>query len=276
MLIHLQILPIDLDSADSKHVESVYQKKAILMWNLCLQLFHKTKYGYTCGVNSWEKKPIPMHDNTAASKRATWNDMVNQFMRKNNYSKVKFVLLLKKMIWMHIFNQFMRKRNHSNVTAAPEIVGQRNDSNVIFVTTASSKSVQELKRIVASIHEKKKSFQCMICDYSCFQKGNMNWHGESVHEKKQLFKCNICAYTIQVHLKKVIWMHVLNQVMRERNHSNVKLVNTAVPKRVAGSCILNKFTGKRNYPNVIFVTTASSKSVHEEILRINSWEKEAI
>ena len=56
-------------------------------------------------------------------------------------------------------------------------------------------------------------------------------------------------------------MHVLNQVMRERNHSNVKFVNTAVLKSGNWMDMFHQFMKERNHSNVTFVTTA----VHDNI-----------
>ena len=42
------------------------------------------------------------------------------------------------------------------------------------------------------IHEKAKTFKCVICDYSCSLKANLKRHIESVHEERRSFKCDIC------------------------------------------------------------------------------------
>ena len=68
------------------------------------------------------------------------------------------------------------------------------------------------KKNIASVHERKKPFNCEICDYSCTQKNDMTQHVssvhdicnysyflkhdikkhlESVHEEKKSFKCDI-------------------------------------------------------------------------------------
>ena len=44
---------------------------------------------------------------------------------------------------------------------------------------------------VESVHEKKKPFECEICDYSCSKKSNMTRHVVSIHEKQELLKCEI-------------------------------------------------------------------------------------
>ena len=42
-------------------------------------------------------------------------------------------------------------------------------------------------RHIASVHEGKKTFKCEFCDFSSFQKGNVNQHVAVVHEKKKPF-----------------------------------------------------------------------------------------
>ena len=44
------------------------------------------------------------------------------------------------------------------------------------------------------IHEKAKTFKCVICDYSCSLKANLKRHIESVHEEKKPFQCTMCNY----------------------------------------------------------------------------------
>ena len=39
-----------------------------------------------------------------------------------------------------------------------------------------------MKKHVASVHERRKTFKCDICDYSFSLKGNMKSHVASVHE----------------------------------------------------------------------------------------------
>ena len=62
MCLHLQILPIDLDPADSKHVESVYEKKKPFRCEICV---------YSCFIKQ--------------------NMDRNQFMRNRNDSNATFV-----------------------------------------------------------------------------------------------------------------------------------------------------------------------------------------
>ena len=61
-----------------------------------------------------------------------------------------------------------------------------------------------LKRHIVSVHEKRKTFKCVICDYSCSFKANLKRHIESVHEERRPFKCDICdcRYSQKVYLKR--------------------------------------------------------------------------
>ena len=51
------------------------------------------------------------------------------------------------------------------------------------------------KRNIASVHERKKPFNCETYDYSFSQKNDMTQHVSSVHEKKEPFKCDISNYS---------------------------------------------------------------------------------
>ena len=62
---------------------------------------------------------------TGASKRVTWTNIVNQFMRKRNHKNVILTFVTtadpKSMTWEDISNQLMRRTNLSNLTlAAPK------------------------------------------------------------------------------------------------------------------------------------------------------------
>jgi uncharacterized Zn-finger protein len=72
-----------------------------------------------------------------------------------------------------------------------------------------------LKRHIESVHEKAKTFKCVICDYSCSLKANLKRHIESVHEERRTFKCDICdcRYSQKFDLKR----HV-QSVHEERKH----------------------------------------------------------
>ena len=54
------------------------------------------------------------------------------------------------------------------------------------------------------IHEKAKTFKCVICEYSCSLKANLKRHIESVHEERRSFKCDICdcRYSQKIDLKR--------------------------------------------------------------------------
>ena len=45
-----------------------------------------------------------------------------------------------------------------------------------------------------SVHEKKKPFQCQICDRNFSRKGQLSDHIKTVHEKKKPFKCDLCTF----------------------------------------------------------------------------------
>ena len=48
---------------------------------------------------------------------------------------------------------------------------------------------------VMSVHERKKPYKCLICDYSCFEKGTLKKHIHNVHEEKTQYKCPTCDFT---------------------------------------------------------------------------------
>ena len=54
-----------------------------------------------------------------------------------------------------------------------------------------------------TVHERKKSFKCSICDASFARKPHLKGHMESVHEGKKPFKCDICdaSFTSKRRLK---------------------------------------------------------------------------
>ena len=78
-----------------------------------------------------------------------------------------------------------------------------------------------LKRHVSSVHENKNSFGYEICEKTFPDKGRLNRHVSFVHEKKKPFRCYICEKTFgeKYHMEKT-----LNQFMKKRNRSSVKLV----------------------------------------------------
>ena len=78
---------------------------------------------------------------------------------------------------------------------------------------------------IGAIHEGKKPFRCDICDYRCSQKSSLTRHIAQVHERKRPFKCEICDYSCSR-------KHMLNLFMKERSHSNVTFVTTAVLERI--------------------------------------------
>ena len=75
---------------------------------------------------------------------------------------------------------------------------------------------------MASIHEKKKSFKCEICDYSCSPKGHMKEHVAAIHERKKQFKCDTCDYSFYYKGQ------MSAQVHEQKRPSNVTFVITGV------------------------------------------------
>ena len=55
-----------------------------------------------------------------------------------------------------------------------------------------SKTNQNLKRHITSVHEGKKPFKCKICSASFAQKNHLTGHIVTVHEGEKHFKCDIC------------------------------------------------------------------------------------
>ena len=53
------------------------------------------------------------------------------------------------------------------------------------------------------MHEKKKPFECSICNKKFTQKGHMNGHIASVHNEMKRYECNLCTlkYSNQSGLK---------------------------------------------------------------------------
>ena len=56
-------------------------------------------------------------------------------------------------------------------------------------------SSKYLKAHIASVHEKKKPYQCDICCAHFCSKGVLNTHITSVHEGKKPFKCSSCNFS---------------------------------------------------------------------------------
>ena len=51
---------------------------------------------------------------------------------------------------------------------------------------------------VDSVHEGKKPFKCVTCNYSCDLESSLQQHVSSVHEGKKPFKCDTCNYSSDV------------------------------------------------------------------------------
>ena len=71
-----------------------------------------------------------------------------------------------------------------------------------------------MNRHLVLVHEKKKPFKCDICNYSCFQKCEIEKHQELVHEKKKPLRCDICDYSFFSKSSMKIHVESLNEKKR--------------------------------------------------------------
>ena len=84
---------------------------------------------------------------------------------------------------------------------------ENKDTDVAFESIQKSKSKGKMNNHIDVIHEEKKPYQCLICDYCCTTKGNLKNHIDAVHEGKKPHKCSICDYrcstkgTLKAHIK---------------------------------------------------------------------------
>ena len=74
---------------------------------------------------------------------------------------------------------------------------------------------------ISKDHERKRSYECEICDYSSSTKGKLKLHVKAVHEKKKLFKCVICDKNFSQ--KSSLKTHI-KSVHEEKKPFNVKFV----------------------------------------------------
>ena len=59
------------------------------------------------------------------------------------------------------------------------------------------------------VHEGKKPFQCITCDYSTSQKEHLETHIESVHQENK-FNCQICGLNLSDEMsliKHIVFVH---------------------------------------------------------------------
>ena len=67
-------------------------------------------------------------------------------------------------------------------TKVQKVAMEKDKCNICIVTFAQSAN---LKKHIASVHEKKITHKCSICDTSFSRSSSLKSHTESVHEKKK-------------------------------------------------------------------------------------------
>ena len=72
---------------------------------------------------------------------------------------------------------------------------KKKSTNALFVLTYECPPNAYLKQNIKSVHEKKKSIKCPICDYCYSAIGSLKQHIKLVHEVKNQYKYTICDYS---------------------------------------------------------------------------------
>ena len=92
----------------------------------------------------------------------------------------------------------------ASVKKPVESVHERKKSHKCSICESSFSSNKDMTRHIASVHENKKDHKCTICDTSFTTKNYLKLHVASVHEKKKPHKCIICnsPFTQNSSLKK--------------------------------------------------------------------------
>ena len=132
--------------------------------------------------------------------------------------------------------------------------------------TASNK--YSLSRHITEVHEGKKPFKCDTCDYSCYRKSLLTRHIQSLHDNKNHFKGENYkyyketfepTYHLNVNFVAIIFqkivqrINIFNQFMKERNHSSVIFVTTALLEKATWMYTFQEFMKERSRLNVKFV-----------------------
>ena len=68
-------------------------------------------------------------------------------------------------------------------------------------------SKQHLDRHISNVHERKKPYDCKVCNSKFATKGSLKNH-MNVHEERNLFGCNNCTKTYQ--LENSLRRHIKN------------------------------------------------------------------
>ena len=79
-----------------------------------------------------------------------------------------------------------------------------------------------------SVHENVKPYNCVICNYSCLKKGDMEIYVESVDKEKKT-KITSALFAITVVQERIDWQNMLNMCMKE---SRVPFVMSVVHKKL--------------------------------------------
>ena len=91
----------------------------------------------------------------------------------------------------------------ASVKQPVESVHERKKSHKCSICDSSFSSNKDLKRHITSVHENKKDRKCKICETTFARKHYLKVHIRSVHEGKKSYKCSICesSFTLNNHLK---------------------------------------------------------------------------
>ena len=74
------------------------------------------------------------------------------------------------------------------------------------------------------VHERKKFYECNLCQYSSPRRDVMNLHILSIHEGKKPYKCDLCTYACTRKCR--LNVNILLLFMREKSPFNANLVKS--------------------------------------------------